>query len=124
MHYFVLRHSRQMQKRVRSVPTYGMEALMNADCPGNIRQQENFIERCVIFTQGEELNVPHTELRGSVASAGSTFEQATQQVIINALKSSSGKIAGQGGAAERLGLRRTTLQNKMRQLNISRDLSA
>ena len=124
MHYFVLRHSRQMQKRVRSVPKYAMEALMNADWPGNIRQLENFIERCVIFTQGEELNVPHAELRSSAASAGSTFEQATRQVIINALKSSSGRIAGQGGAAERLGLRRTTLQNKMRKLSISRGYSA
>jgi len=124
VHYFVLRHSRQMQKHVRSVPKYAMEALMNADWPGNIRQLENFIERCVIFTQGEELNVPHAELRSSAASAGSTFEQAARQVIINALKSSSGRIAGQGGAAERLGLRRTTLPNKMRKLNISRDYPA
>src|SRR5271167_928797 len=57
VHYFVLRHSRQMQKRVKSVPKHAMEALVNADWPGNIRQLENFIERCVIFTQGDELNV-------------------------------------------------------------------
>jgi formate hydrogenlyase transcriptional activator len=57
VHYFVLRHSRQMQKRVKSVPKQAMETLVNADWPGNIRQLENFIERCVIFTQGDELNV-------------------------------------------------------------------
>jgi formate hydrogenlyase transcriptional activator len=74
----------------------------------------------VIFTQGDELNVPTAELRRSAAPAASTFEQAERHVIINALKSASGRIAGRGGAAERLGLKRTTLQNKMYKLNISR----
>ena len=97
-----------------------MEALVNADWPGNIRELENFIERCVIFTQGNELNVPRAELRRSAASAASTFEQAERQVIIQALKAASGRIAGKGGAAERLGLKRTTLQNKMYKLNMSR----
>jgi formate hydrogenlyase transcriptional activator len=124
VHYFVLRHSRQMQKRVKSVPKQAMEALVNADWPGNIRQLENFIERCVIFTQGDELNVLRTELKKpSVRSVGSTapsFEQAERQAIIDALVTASGRIAGKGGAAERLGLKRTTLQNKMSKLNISR----
>ena len=120
VHYFVSRHSRQMQKCVKSVPKQAMEALVNADWPGNIRELENFIERCVILTQGDELNVPRTELRRSAASAASTFEQAERQVIIHALRAASGRIAGQGGAAERLGLKRTTLQNKMHKLNISR----
>jgi formate hydrogenlyase transcriptional activator len=120
VHHFVLRHSRQMQKRIKSVPKQAMEALVNADWPGNIRELENFIERCVIFTQGDELNVPRAELRRSAASATSTFEDAERQVIIQALRAASGRIAGQGGAAERLGLKRTTLQNKMNKLNISR----
>ncbi len=124
VHYFVLGHSREMQKRVKSVPKQAMEALVNADWPGNVRQLENFIERCVIFTQGEGLNVPYAELKKasgrSAASAASTFEQAERQAIIDALRAASGRIAGQGGAAERLGLKRTTLQNKMHKLNISR----
>ena len=124
VHYFVLHHSRQMQKRIKSVPKQGMEALVNADWPGNIRQLENFIERCVIFTQGDELNVLRAELKKpavrSVASAAPSFEQAERQAIIQALRAASGRIAGQGGAAERLGLKRTTLQNKMYKLNISR----
>ena len=129
VHYFVLRASRQMQKRIRSVPKQAMDALANADWPGNIRELENFIERCVILTQGEELNVPRAELKRaatrSFASGSATFEQAERQVIIDALKAASGKISGRGGAAERLGLKRTTLQNKMRKLNISRgDYSA
>jgi formate hydrogenlyase transcriptional activator len=124
VHYFVLRHSRQMQKRVKSIPKHAMEALVNADWPGNIRQLENFIERCVIFTQGDELNVLRAELKKpsvrSVASAAPSFEQAERQAIIDALIAASGRIAGKGGAAERLGLKRTTLQNKMNKLNINR----
>jgi formate hydrogenlyase transcriptional activator len=123
-HYFVLRLSRQMQKRIRSVPKPAMEALVNADWPGNIRELENFIERCVILTQGDELNVQRGELTKtsarSVHSAAPRFEQAERQVIVDALRAASGRIAGKGGAAERLGLKRTTLQNKMRKLNISR----
>jgi formate hydrogenlyase transcriptional activator len=124
VHYFVSRHSRQMQKRIKFVPKQAMEALVNADWPGNIRQLENFIERCVIFTHGEELNVQRGELTKtstcSMASAAPRFEDAERQVIIDALLAASGKIAGKGGAAERLGLKRTTLQNKMNKLHISR----
>ena len=124
VHYFVLRHSRQMQKRVKSVPKQAMEALVNAEWPGNIRQLENFIERCVILTQGDELNVLRAELKKpsvrSLASTAPSFEQAERQAIIDALKATTGRIAGKGGAADRLGLKRTTLQNKMNKLNISR----
>jgi formate hydrogenlyase transcriptional activator len=124
VHYFVLRLSRQMQKRIKSVPKQAMEALVNHDWPGNIRELENFIERCVIFTQGDELNVPQNQLKRTasrgVGSGPSTFEQAERQVIVDALKAASGRISGKGGASERLGLKRTTLQNKMRKLNIAR----
>jgi len=124
VHFFVSRLSRRMQKRIRSVPKHAMEALVHADWPGNIRELENFIERCVILTQGDELNVPSAELRKagvrSVVSSASTFEEAERQAIVDALRSASGRIAGNGGAAERLGLKRTTLQNKMRRLNITR----
>jgi formate hydrogenlyase transcriptional activator len=124
VHYFVLRLSRQMQRRIKSVPKEAMEALVNHDWPGNIRELENFVERCVIFTQGDELDVPHNQLKRTasrvVGSAASTFEQAERQVIIDALKTAAGRISGKGGASERLGLKRTTLQNKMRKLNITR----
>ena len=68
--------------------------------------------------------MPHTELKKvsdrSAASAAPSFEQAERQAIIDALRAASGRITGKGGAAERLGLKRTTLQNKMNKLNISR----
>ena len=121
--YLVSRLSRRMQKRIRSIPKHAMETLVNADWPGNVRELENFIERCVILTQGDELHVPRTELKRSplqTPATGGTFEEAERQAIIDALKTAAGKISGKSGAAERLGLKRTTLQNKMRQLKITR----
>jgi len=128
VHYFVSRLSARMQKRIKSIPKRAMEALTNAAWPGNVRELENFIERAVILTQGDELNVPLTELKKSsvqYTSPVSTFEEAERQAIIDALKAVSGRISGPGAAAERLGLKRTTLQNKMRRLNITKaDYSA
>jgi formate hydrogenlyase transcriptional activator len=123
VHFFVSRLARRMQKQIASVPKRAMEALANAPWPGNIRELENFIERCVILTQGDQLVVPTDDLMRSVSThivLASTFRDAERQAIIEALKACSGQIAGSGGAAERLGLKRTTLQNKMRRLDISR----
>jgi formate hydrogenlyase transcriptional activator len=120
VNYIVSTVCQRMGKQINSISEQAIETLVNADWPGNIRQLENFIARCVILTEGDELNVPREELRRSLVPAVSTFEQAERQVIINALRSASGRIAGKCGAAERLGLKRTTLQNKMYKLNISR----
>jgi DNA-binding NtrC family response regulator len=130
VNYFVSKLSRQMGKKIESIPKLAMEALTGASWPGNVRELQNFVERAVILTQGSELYVPLAELRDRIrAHSGalvptshppSTFHQAERQAIINALKAASGRIAGTGGAAERLGLKRTTLQNKIRRLNLSR----
>ena len=123
VHYFVSRLSGRMQKRIKSIPKPAMDALTNAAWPGNVRELENFIERAVILTHGDELNVPLAELKkSSVRNAApvSTFQEAERQAIIWALKAASGRISGPGAAAERLGLKRTTLQNKMRRLNITK----
>jgi formate hydrogenlyase transcriptional activator len=124
IHYFVSRLSRRMQKRIKSIPKPAMDALVNAPWQGNVRELENFIERCVILTQGDELKVPRAELKRPstriAVDAGSTFKDAERQVIIDALKAASGRMSGKDGAAERLGLKRTTLQNKMVRLKITR----
>ena len=121
--YFVSTLSRRMGKQIESIPEQAMVVLSNHPWRGNVRELANFIERAVILSQGEELQVPIAELYAShtrVFVPAATFEQAERNVIIDALKSASGQISGRGGAAERLGLKRTTLQNKMRKLNISR----
>lgn len=125
VNYFVLKLSRRMGKRITSVSRRTMEVLTNCSWEGNVRELANFLERAVILTRGEELEVPITELRpSSVMSCASTsmssFRQAEWSVIIEALRATSGRLAGKGGAAERLGLKRTTLQNKMRKLGITK----
>jgi transcriptional regulator with GAF, ATPase, and Fis domain len=125
VNYFVSKLSRQMGKKIKSIPGQAMEILRNCPWRGNVRELANFIERAVILTSGEELEVPIAELHpslemGVASSSTSSFRQAEWTVIIEALRAASGRIAGKGGAAERLGLKRTTLQNKIRRLNISR----
>ena len=123
VNYFVSKLSQRMRKQIKTIPAHAMELLTSNPWRGNVRELSNFIERAVILSRGDELEVPIGELdashRRGIAPA-CTFEQAERNVIIDALKSSSGQIAGKGGAAERLGLKRSTLQNKMRKLNISR----
>src|SRR5271165_3153011 len=124
VNYFVLKLSGRMRKQIKAIPKQAMDILTNCPWKGNVRELANFLERAVILTAGEELQVPIHELRPcsemSVASSStSSFRQAECSVIIEALRAASGRIAGKGGAAERLGLKRTTLQNKIRRLNIS-----
>ncbi len=123
VNYFVSTLSRRMGKQIESIPEQAMEVLSNHPWRGNVRELANFIERAVILSQGEELEAPITELKASHSrqiAPVPTFENAERAAIIDALKAASGQIAGKGGAAERLALKRTTLQNKMRKLNISR----
>jgi len=122
--YFVSKLSRKMQKPIRSIPEQVMEMLTNCPWKGNVRELANLIERAVILSRGEELEVPIAELlvpySRSVSAPVCTFQEAERNIIIEAMRAASGRVAGNGGAAERLGLKRTTLQNKMRRLNISR----
>ena len=121
--FFVSKFSARMRKQIKSIPTQAMETLTNYPWNGNVCELANFIERAVIITRGQQLEVPLATLRTSsdtvvAVSSNSTFRQAESSVIIEALRAAAGRIAGQGGAAERLGLKRTTLQNKIRRLGI------
>jgi len=123
VNYFVSKLAKRMRKQIKSIPTQAMEVLTNSPWKGNVRELANFVERAVILSQGEELEVPIAELQGSlnnIPTPASTFHDAERKVILDALKASSGQISGRGGAAERLGLKRTTLQNKMRRLGINK----
>ena len=127
VNYFVSKIAGRMRRQITSIPKRAMEMLTNCPWKGNIRELANLIERAVILTRGEELEVPLNELATSsetIVAVGtpSTFRQAESSVIIDALRAASGRIAGNGGAAERLGLKRTTLQNKMRRLGIRKAL--
>jgi formate hydrogenlyase transcriptional activator len=125
VNYFVSQVSGRMGRQIRFIPKRAMEILTNCPWKGNIRELANFIERAVILSRGPELEVPVSELPASsgisvAMAAPSTFRQAESSVIVDALRAASGRIAGRGGAAERLGLKRTTLQNKIRRLGITK----
>jgi len=120
--YFVQKLSRKMNKRIDTIPTETMNALIRWEWPGNVRELENFVERSVILTEGPVLNVPLAELRDSdlESEIDGTLESMERAFIVRVLRETGGVIAGARGAAVRLGLKRTTLQSRMLKLGISR----
>ena len=118
--HFVRKFARRMNKPIASVPSKTMAALAAWDWPGNVRELENFIERSVILSTGSVLAVPLTELQARIPidSGNETLRTAERKHILEALRLSNGRISGENGAAARLGLKRTTLQSKLKQLGI------
>jgi formate hydrogenlyase transcriptional activator len=119
--YFVQQNARRMNKRITSIPADAMEALTRYHWPGNIRELQNFVERAVIVSSGSVLQAPVRELKRSVAAPGGgtvTLAAAESDAIVRALKEAGGRVGGEQGAAARLGMKRTTLQAKMRKLGI------
>ena len=117
--YFVQQYARRMNRRILSIPTESMNALARYHWPGNIRELQNFIERAVILTTGSTLHVPVRELKsGPVGASVVTLEAAEREAIQRALHDAGGKVGGDSGAAAKLGMKRTTLQAKMRKLGI------
>jgi formate hydrogenlyase transcriptional activator len=119
--YFAQKYSRRMNRPVETIPSEAMEALVRYPWPGNVRELENLIERAVILTRGPVLQIPLTELRGAPESGTPiTLQEAERDHIRRVLEKSNWVIGGPNGAANRLGMKRTTLQSKMKKLGISR----
>jgi formate hydrogenlyase transcriptional activator len=118
--YFVQQYARRMNRRITSIPTESMNALTRYHWPGNIRELQNFIERAVILSTGSALQVPVRELKRTPGASQSvvTLEDASREAIVRALREANGKVGGDQGAAAKLGMKRTTLQAKMRKLGI------
>jgi formate hydrogenlyase transcriptional activator len=122
--YFVERCAARLHKQIDVIPDGAMEAMMNWSWPGNIRELENFIERSVILSEDNRLSTPLGELRQELPRQPSesdiTLREREREHIIEILRQTRGALSGPSGAAERLGLKRTTLQYKMQRLGISR----
>jgi formate hydrogenlyase transcriptional activator len=121
--HFAQQFARRMKKAVESISSDTMEALTRYDWPGNIRELQNLIERAVILSTGPTLHVPMASLTGRRArpdSEAQTLEDADRRHIIAALERTNWVIAGPNGAAARLGVKRSTLQFRMRKLGIVR----
>ncbi len=135
--YFTQKIARRMNRNIDCIPRDALEQLSRYPWPGNVRELENVIERAVILTRGNtlniqlhELNIPkHSRLKTALETP-SSLEKRMQTAapesddeerdrIIAALKATNGVVAGARGAATRLGLKRTTLLSRMQRLGIS-----
>jgi DNA-binding NtrC family response regulator len=133
-YYFLHRHAHKMSKNVTRLSPDSEARMLAYSWPGNIRELQNVIERAVILSDGEELRVepgvlllPATREAGDMAqaaaeppeAAGSLLD-AERRHILAALRRAGGRVAGPGGAADILGLKRTTLNSKIKKLGITK----
>jgi formate hydrogenlyase transcriptional activator len=114
-----------MNKEISRVNRRTMELLMNYEWPGNVRELENIVERAVIVSRGDTLEIDSKWLSEGGEAAASprsslSFAEVERQAILDALQRCEGRIYGPGGAAALLKLKPTTLYGKMRKHHIAR----
>ncbi|HKV35359.1 MAG TPA: sigma 54-interacting transcriptional regulator [Pyrinomonadaceae bacterium] len=126
--YFARKHALRMNKRIDKIPKAVVDALCAYPWPGNVRELENFMERSVILSSGDELQAPLAELTMASSSAPAAapeskaalaLEEVERRHIIEVLEQTRGMVGGKGGAAEILGLPSSTLRNRMKKLGIN-----
>jgi formate hydrogenlyase transcriptional activator len=124
--HFTQRFARRMGRRIETIPAAVMEALARYPWPGNIREMQNIIERAVILSPGPSLQIPLGDLQPAAtqthapAEAPVTLADAEREHILGILRETDWVLGGPKGAAARLGMKRSTLQWKMKKLDISR----
>jgi formate hydrogenlyase transcriptional activator len=126
--HFIGLYAQRMNKRIEHIPPETMDALLRYGWPGNVRELQNFTERAVILSPHVVLRAPISELEPLVSVAESNspirgLAQVERDHILRVLEASDWVVGGRNGAAERLGMKRTTLVSKMRRLRISRPLA-
>jgi transcriptional regulator with GAF, ATPase, and Fis domain len=117
---FVKEFENKIGKRIDSVPRKSMEALQQYSWPGNVRELRNVIEHGMIVSGSRTLAVSVPQLGSSETSETSNLENIERSHLLSVLKKAKWRVAGKGGAAEILGLKRTTLQSLMKRLGITR----
>jgi formate hydrogenlyase transcriptional activator len=119
--FFVAKFAASLNKPIDVIPDEVIAVLQAHDWPGNIRELQNFIERAVLFSPGSALRLPldlRQTAKQSAESDPRTLADADREHILETLNQTNWMIGGHGGAANRLGLPRTTLVYKMRKLGI------
>ncbi|EGE2460130.1 TPA: sigma 54-interacting transcriptional regulator [Escherichia coli] len=135
--HFTQKMARHMNRSIDAIPTEALRQLMSWDWPGNVRELENVIERAVLLTRGNSLNLhlnvrqsrllptlnEDSALRSSMAQllhpTTPENDEEERQRIVQVLRETNGIVAGPRGAATRLGMKRTTLLSRMQRLGIS-----
>jgi len=117
--HFTQKYARTMGKRIDAVPAATMQKLERWSWPGNVRELENLVERSVILTSGNTLAVSLAETtNGAIDAAEVVGRFEEQERIVSILKETKGRVSGPNGAASRLGVKRSTLLDRMKKLGI------
>ena len=120
--HFVQKYAERMSKRISMVSQHALDTLMRYPWPGNIRELQNFIERAVILTTGDVLQIPPLPSGTLIRTESENLlKEAERNHILRALEESNWVVGGASGAAARLGVARTTLISKMQKRGLSRD---
>ncbi|EES4557231.1 GAF domain-containing protein [Escherichia coli] len=123
---FTFKIARRLGRNIDSIPAETLRTLSNMEWPGNVRELENVIERAVLLTRGNvlQLSLPDIALpEPETPPAATVVAQEGEdeyQLIVRVLKETNGVVAGPKGAAQRLGLKRTTLLSRMKRLGIDK----
>jgi len=117
---FVREFQKRMGKEIGAISKKSMEALQSYSWPGNVRELRNMVEHAMILSKSENLVIHVPKFRSSEASAPRNLEEMERRHIVGVLERTGWRVAGKGGAAEVLGLTRSTLYSKMKRLNIRR----
>ena len=117
---FVDEYSAAYGKRIEAIPAPNMAALRQYSWPGNIRELRNAIERAMILTTGRELTIPVPKANDHAAHCSSRLDDVQRMHIRHVLETTGWRIRGIGGAANRLGLKPTTLETRMAKLGLFR----
>ena len=122
---FTFKIARRLGRNIDSIPAETLRLLSRMEWPGNVRELENVIERAVLLTRGSvlQLSLPEMSIEPQPLAAEVLPEEGEDeyQLIVRVLKESNGVVAGPKGAAQRLGLKRTTLLSRMKRLGIHKD---
>src|SRR5579863_1440004 len=117
--YFAQKYAHRMQRKVESISAASLRSLARWHWPGNVRELENLVERAVVLARTEKLVITVPELAdGGMSTAVAGIEFYKRDRIISILKQTKGRVGGADGAAARLGLKRTTLIERMKKLGI------
>ena len=124
---FTFKIARRMGRNIDSIPAEALRTLSSMEWPGNVRELENVVERAVLLTRGNVLQLSLPDIAALTPSAPPVATEVAQdgedeyQLIMRVLKETNGVVAGPKGAAQRLGLKRTTLLSRMKRLGIDKD---
>ena len=109
-----------MGKEIETISKQTMGALQSHFWPGNVRELRNVVERAMILTKGRSLAVQLPGFGLSESGAALSLEDIERKHITAVLEKAGWRLGGRGGAADALGLKRSTLYSKMKKLGISR----